>query len=468
MVMARLPQDEIDRAVEALREGEVVAFPTETVYGLGADAQNPEAVRRIFELKGRPATHPLIVHLDHPRLLERWALSVPPAAQALADRFWPGPLTLVLRRAPAVDLAITGGQDTVAVRVPGHPVAQQLLRAFGSGIAAPSANRYGRVSPTRAEHVRDEFGDAVKVVLDGGDCKIGLESTIVSCVDAVPRVLRPGFITFRSCAPSCRRSSEGRGRARRACRAPTPSTTLLPRRSASSPAASSRRSSRSSPRTTRRSRCWRCGRRVVANKFMTWVNAGRRADVYASRALREPAHARQGPARGRSWSRKCRPASSGTPCATACGARRRPRTSSASTPTSPRCARTSARTRAPHEATASESWPAAAGNHADRHPRPCGRRARGARHRGRHRRVPRLLGRRLRVRRRRGARAAGRRDRRRAARSGGASPVRCWPASGTRASCRVSTPAIRPPRSARSTCAAGCWCTRRTPGRRDW
>src|SRR5512137_2073977 len=204
MVMARLPQEEIDRAVAALRDGEVIAFPTETVYGLGADAQNPDAVRKVFELKGRPATHPLIVHIEHPRALERWALAVPPAAVALAEKFWPGPLTLVLRRAPAVDLAITGGQDTVAIRVPGHPVAQQLLRAFGSGIAAPSANRYGRISPTPAEHVRDEFGDDLKIVLDGGDCKIGLESTIVSCLDAVPRVLRPGTITtsqLRSVVP---------------------------------------------------------------------------------------------------------------------------------------------------------------------------------------------------------------------------------------------------------------------------
>src|SRR5512139_4324788 len=127
MVTARLPQDEIDRAVAALREGEVVAFPTETVYGLGADAQNPDAVRKIYELKGRPATHPLIVHIDHPRALERWALNVPPAAAALAEKFWPGPLTLILRRAPAVDLAITNGQETVAVPILAHPVAQQLL-----------------------------------------------------------------------------------------------------------------------------------------------------------------------------------------------------------------------------------------------------------------------------------------------------------------------------------------------------
>jgi L-threonylcarbamoyladenylate synthase len=280
MVMARLPQDEIDRAVEALREGEVVAFPTETVYGLGADAQNPDAVRRIFELKGRPATHPLIVHLDHPRLLERWALSVPPAAQALAERFWPGPLTLVLRRAPAVDLAITGGQDTVAVRVPGHPVAQQLLRAFGSGIAAPSANRYGRISPTRAEHVRDEFGDAVKVILDGGDCKIGLESTIVSCVDAVPRVLRPGFITvsqLRAVVPEV-----AEGVATPAPRVPgsdakhyAPSTPL-------SIVTSGQLEEVVSQLTTDHEKVAVLAMRPprVANKFMTWVNAGRRADVY--------------------------------------------------------------------------------------------------------------------------------------------------------------------------------------------
>ncbi|HLB84588.1 MAG TPA: L-threonylcarbamoyladenylate synthase, partial [Steroidobacteraceae bacterium] len=162
----------------ALRDGEVIAFPTETVYGLGADAQNSEAIAKVFALKGRPTGHPLIVHIDHARSLERWALAVPTHAHELAEHFWPGPLTLVLKRAPAVDPLITGGQDTIAVRVPGHPVAQQLLRGFGSGIAAPSANRYGHVSPTRAEHVREEFGDEVRFVLDGGDCKLGLESTI--------------------------------------------------------------------------------------------------------------------------------------------------------------------------------------------------------------------------------------------------------------------------------------------------
>lgn len=281
MVTARLPQDEIDQAVEALRNGEVVAFPTETVYGLGADAQNPDAVRKVFELKGRPATHPLIVHIESARALERWALSVPPAAMALAERFWPGPLTLVLRRAPAVDLAITGGQDTVAVRVPGHPVAQQLLRAFGSGIAAPSANRYGRISPTRAEHVRDEFGADLRLVLDGGDCKIGLESTIVSCVDAVPRILRPGYITLsqlRAVAPE----SQG-GPDAFAPRVPgsdrkhyAPSTPLS--------IVTSRQLEEVVGQLTENHEkvaVLACRPPKVANRYMTWINAGRRADIYA-------------------------------------------------------------------------------------------------------------------------------------------------------------------------------------------
>jgi L-threonylcarbamoyladenylate synthase len=188
------PED-VQAAVRALRAGELVAFPTETVYGLGADARNPTAVRRIFALKGRPARHPVIVHLASAQELTEWAAQVPPSAQRLAERFWPGPLTLVLRRAPTVDDSITGGQETVAVRVPAHPMARQLLAAFRGGIAAPSANRYGRLSPTCAAHVRQEFGAAVRVVLDGGVCSIGLESTIVSVVDDAARLLRPGRIT---------------------------------------------------------------------------------------------------------------------------------------------------------------------------------------------------------------------------------------------------------------------------------
>ena len=193
--IVRATQVEIETAVQALRDGELVAFPTETVYGLGANAQNPAAVRKIFEAKGRPESHPLIVHLDSPRFLHRWVREVPEAATKLAERFWPGPLTMVLPRGPNVHDVVTGGQDTVAIRVPQHPMAQQLLTAFGGGIAAPSANRYGRLSPTRAEHVRDELGDAVKVILDGGESQIGLESTIIAFEGESVRLLRPGAVT---------------------------------------------------------------------------------------------------------------------------------------------------------------------------------------------------------------------------------------------------------------------------------
>jgi len=194
--IVRATQAEIDEAVTALRDGDLVAFPTETVYGLGANAQNPAAVQKIFEAKGRPATHPVIVHIDSPKYLHRWVREVPEPAQRLAERFWPGPLTLVLPKSPNVHDIVTGGQDTVAVRVPAHPMAQQLLTAFGGGIAAPSANRFGRLSPTRAEHVRDELGDAVRIVLDGGESQVGLESTIVACDASGVRLLRPGAVTL--------------------------------------------------------------------------------------------------------------------------------------------------------------------------------------------------------------------------------------------------------------------------------
>lgn len=191
--VAGRPPD-IAAAVGALRAGGLVAFPTETVYGLGADARDPAALRRVYALKGRPASHPLILHLADAAALPRWVAAVPPAAATLAARFWPGPLTLVLPRAPGVPDELTGGQDSVAVRVPSHPVAQALLKAFGGGIAAPSANRYGRISPTRAAHVREEFPTGVDVILEGGDCEVGLESTIVSLLGAEPRILRPGVI----------------------------------------------------------------------------------------------------------------------------------------------------------------------------------------------------------------------------------------------------------------------------------
>ena len=186
---------ELEDAVAVLRAGGLVAFPTETVYGLGADASNPAAVRRIFEVKGRPATHPVIVHLADAVQLADWAQEVPEAARRLARKFWPGPLTVILRRSAHVSDVVTGGQDTVALRVPSHPVAMQLLARFGGGIAAPSANRHGRVSATTAEHVRSEFGAAVEYVLDGGEAHVGIESTIVDLSGGTPVLLRPGWIT---------------------------------------------------------------------------------------------------------------------------------------------------------------------------------------------------------------------------------------------------------------------------------
>jgi L-threonylcarbamoyladenylate synthase len=200
-------QAKIDRAVALLQAGELVAFPTETVYGLGADAANPLAVAKIFAAKGRPADHPLIVHLAGAGCLERWARDIPSLAWELAEAFWPGPLTLILRRAAAVPTAVTGGQDSIGVRVPAHPVALALLRAYAEagggvdgmcGLAAPSANRFGRISPTEARHVREELGDSVPLVLDGGRCLVGIESTILDLTrgdSQPPRLLRPGRVT---------------------------------------------------------------------------------------------------------------------------------------------------------------------------------------------------------------------------------------------------------------------------------
>lgn len=194
MTIVRADAAAIARAVGMLRAGELVGLPTETVYGLAADAGNAAAVRKMFAAKGRPADHPVIVHLADAKQISDWAIDVPPAAHALAARFWPGPMTLILKRAAHVLDAVTGGQDTVGLRVPSHPVAHALLARFGGGVAAPSANKFGRVSPTTAQHVRDEFGDAVELVLDGGACEVGIESTIVDCTGASPRVLRPGGI----------------------------------------------------------------------------------------------------------------------------------------------------------------------------------------------------------------------------------------------------------------------------------
>ena len=184
----------IARAAQLLREGGVVAIPTETVYGLGAVALNRGAVRRVFAIKGRPANHPLIVHLASAEALPEWAREIPDAAWRLAERFWPGPLTLVLPRQPQVPDEVTGGQDSVALRVPAQPVTRELIAAAGA-LAAPSANRFGRVSPTAAEHVAAELGDEVDMILDAGPCKVGLESTIVSLLDESPALLRPGGVT---------------------------------------------------------------------------------------------------------------------------------------------------------------------------------------------------------------------------------------------------------------------------------
>ena len=197
MIVAPTPTS-VALAAQRLRAGELVAFPTETVYGLGADAGNSDAVHRIFAAKGRPSDHPVIVHLGRLEQVEHWAREFPDGARKLAAAFWPGPLTLILPRAAHVGDAITGGQDSVGLRMPAHPVAQQLLAAFallgGTGIAAPSANRFGHVSPTTARHVEDDLGDAIAMILDGGACEVGIESTIVAFTGDRSVLLRPGGI----------------------------------------------------------------------------------------------------------------------------------------------------------------------------------------------------------------------------------------------------------------------------------
>ena len=194
MLLEPTPQTLL-RAADLLKKGKLVAFPTETVYGIGADAMNLEAVSKIFAAKGRPADHPLIVHLPDASYLEHWATDVPAVAYTLADAFWPGPLTLVLKRSSGVPDAVTGAQDTVGLRVPSHPVALALLEIFRGGIAAPSANRFGRISPTRAEHVAEELGEHVDFILEGGACEVGLESTILDLSTGRAKVLRPGGIS---------------------------------------------------------------------------------------------------------------------------------------------------------------------------------------------------------------------------------------------------------------------------------
>ena len=188
-------KDDVGRAADILRAGGLVAFPTETVYGLGADASSATAVARLYAVKGRPADHPVIVHFAGAERAFEWTRSAPGAAQALAAKFWPGPLTLVLKRSARAADFVTGAEDSIGIRVPAHPVAHALLEAFGDGVAAPSANRFGRVSPTTAAHVRADLGGDVDLVLEGGPSEVGIESTIVDLSRGAAVLLRPGRIS---------------------------------------------------------------------------------------------------------------------------------------------------------------------------------------------------------------------------------------------------------------------------------
>jgi L-threonylcarbamoyladenylate synthase len=187
--------DVVARAARVLRAGGVVAIPTETVYGLAADVANAGAIARVYAIKGRPADHPLIVHAHDVDALDGYVAEITPPLRTLAAAFWPGPLTAIAARGPRTPRTVTGGQDTVAVRVPAHPLARAILAAFGGALAAPSANRFGRVSPTTAEHVRADLGDEVDLIVDGGSASVGVESTIVDLTGEVPAVLRAGAIT---------------------------------------------------------------------------------------------------------------------------------------------------------------------------------------------------------------------------------------------------------------------------------
>ena len=206
----------MQQAASHIRAGELVAFPTETVYGLGADASNDEAVAKIFAAKGRPADHPLIVHIASSAQVGDFASSVPPFAESLIKAFWPGPLTVILPRKPGVATAAAGGQNSIGLRCPGHPVALEFLKACAavgvSGVAGPSANKFGRVSPTTAKHVQEEFGVAL-MVLDGGPCAVGIESSIVDCTRSAPVLLRPGVLTREQLEAACGQAVSSAGEA---------------------------------------------------------------------------------------------------------------------------------------------------------------------------------------------------------------------------------------------------------------
>ena len=199
ILLSNCTADAISNAAAALQGGALVAFPTETVYGLGADATNESAVAHIYSVKGRPADHPLIVHIGQLSQLDQWAIDIPDYAIALARDYWPGPMTLILKRSTKAKDFITGGQDSVGIRIPANPIALALLREFTGGVAAPSANRFGAISPTTAQAVKDEIGQYLNpgqdLILDGGPSLVGVESTIIECLEDFPRILRPGAIT---------------------------------------------------------------------------------------------------------------------------------------------------------------------------------------------------------------------------------------------------------------------------------
>ena len=193
----------IEFAIDALRRDELVAIPTETVYGLAARASSRTAIKKIFELKGRPPSHPLILHIAKTSDLDKWSLNLPPVAKVLTDQYWPGPLTIVVQRNTNVSDEITGGRDTVAIRCPDHKITTDLLMRLNDAIVAPSANRFGKVSPTSAEHVFADLGHDVEIILDGGECTIGLESTIIDCTTTPPQLLRAGAITVDQIQADC-------------------------------------------------------------------------------------------------------------------------------------------------------------------------------------------------------------------------------------------------------------------------
>ena len=193
----------IEFAIEALRRDELVAIPSETVYGLAARATSPTAIKKIFELKGRPPSHPLILHIAKSSDLDKWSLNLPLVAKVLTEQYWPGPLTIVVERNANVSDEITGGRDTVAIRCPDHKITTDLLMRLNDAIVAPSANRFGKVSPTSAEHVFADLGHDVEIILDGGECSIGLESTIIDCTTTPPQLLRAGAITVEQIETEC-------------------------------------------------------------------------------------------------------------------------------------------------------------------------------------------------------------------------------------------------------------------------